>query len=263
MQIRGRRHRQPLSLFRRNLRAKKQVSGSDEVVGLLQKATVKDNFAAIRIATSATALLLGCYAVTTLLAETMISKTRPSFFDLSSPTSTMKGPSRAERIASISPLRGDLIANVAFAYAGSIGALVDEGGFRVQSAARDTSLKLARQSLKFAPPASDVWLLLAALQRDDSNSKPAIEALKMSYLTAPGDTNLIPARLLLFSITAGAVGDPDLKDLARADIRAIITRRRDLIPTMVRAYQAGGPEAKAYFHRTLNTLDTDLAATFQ
>ena len=49
----------------------------------------------------------------------------------------------------------------------------------------------------------------------------------MSYLTAPADMSLVPARLSVVTGTA-AIADDELRNLLRGDIRLVLTRRPDL-----------------------------------
>ena len=84
----------------------------------------------------------------------------------------------------------------------------------------------ARRSLSLPPHSSSIWLMVATSEpRAGARSKA--EALKMSYLTSPADVNLIPTRLPIAS-TSVAVSDDELKNLARGDIRLILTRHPDL-----------------------------------
>ena len=52
-----------------------------------------------------------------------------------------------------------------------------------------------------------------------------IEALKMSYFTAPNDARLMAVRLDL-ATSSNALADPDLKELARGDVRLILLTRQ-------------------------------------
>ena len=84
-----------------------------------------------------------------------------------------------------------------------------------------------------------MWLLMAMLQSQGQARKSNAEALQMSYLTSPADVNLIPTRLAIVS-TSGPISDDELKNLARGDIRLILTRRPDLKPAISSAYRRGG-----------------------
>ena len=75
----------------------------------------------------------------------------------------------------------------------------------------------------------------------------------MSYLTSPADVNLIPTRLAILS-TAAAISDDDLKNLARGDIRLILTRRPDLKPAITKAYRHGSPAGKAFIDEVVQRM---------
>jgi hypothetical protein len=84
----------------------------------------------------------------------------------------------------------------------------------------------------------------------------------MSYLTSPADANLIPARLAILS-TSTALADVELKNLARADIRLILTRRPDLKAAIIGAYRHGSADDKAYLAEVVRSLDPGFAASLQ
>src|SRR5438445_8006376 len=124
------------------------------------------------------------------------------------------------------------------------------------------ALTLAKQSVSLAPHSSRTWLLIAMLQGLGSTGEAGAEALKMSYLTSPAGIDVIAARLSTFSISA-AIADPELKDLARGDIRLILTRRSDMKDAIVRAYRRGSPQGKAYIEEAVRPLDPEFAASLQ
>jgi hypothetical protein len=102
-----------------------------------------------------------------------------------------------------------------------------------------------------------MWLLTAMLQND---GQALSEALKMSYLTSPADVNLIAARLALVS---KAISDDELKNLARGDIRLILTRRPDLKPAISSAFGHGSADGKAYLAEAVRSLDPNFAASLR
>jgi hypothetical protein len=216
----------------------------------------------IQIVALLTALLLGGYSIATILAETSTTKARSHSLDLTAAASGLNVSLLSDWASALAPLRGDLLANLAFAYSGPITDVLNTSNSPDNRLNRSRARELSISSLSAAPHSSDVWLLLAALARNDENRKPAIEALKMSYLTAPGDPNLIPARLLTFSTCAGSA-DPDLQSLARGDIRLILTRKPDLKPAISRAYKAAAAEMKNYLYDTVKSLDPGFASSLQ
>jgi hypothetical protein len=212
---------------------------------------------AFRIATVLIGLALGWFALATILGEKLTPKMPqfPQDLALSDSPSSL-----AEWAAAAAPLRGDLLTDVAMARAmPALGARKAPPSSEI-TATRERALALAKQSLALAPHSSRTWLLAAKLQ--NQAPQPQAEALKMSYLTAPADANLIPARLTLMATAAGMANE-DLKSLARSDIRLILSRRPDLKPAITSAYQSGPPEAKAYIRETARSLDAGFGTSLQ
>jgi hypothetical protein len=160
------------------------------------------------------------------------------------------------------PLRGDLLADLAMARAASVLDAGTEPASPQIIATRERALADARQSLAFAPHLSGMWLLVAMLQSQGQIRDSGAEALKMSYLTAPADVNLIPARLAFVAASA-AIADAELKSLARGDIRLILTRRPDLKPAVTSAYRHGSADGKAYIDEVVQSLDPGFAASLR
>jgi len=73
---------------------------------------------------------------------------------------------------------------------------------------------------------------------------------------------LIPARLAIVSASA-AIGDDELKSLARGDIRLILTRRPDLKPAITDAYRRGSADGKAFIDEVVRSLDPGFAASLR
>src|SRR5450631_1086317 len=174
-----------------------------------------------RIATSCMALLLGWFAMATIVAETATPKARQLSQDLILAVSSSNG-SVSAWAAAVAPLRGDLLADVAMAQASPAINLGRSPGSSEIIAARELALASARQSLALAPHASGIWLLAAMLQDQARPGDSNAEVLKMSYLTAPADMSLVPARLALVTGSA-AIADDELRNLVRGDIRLILT----------------------------------------
>jgi hypothetical protein len=211
---------------------------------------------AFRIITSLIAVLLGWFAIATIFAEALTPRqdsTRPD-----APSSGWL----AEWAATVAPLRGDLLANIAMARAAPALATGKLGASPEIIAARERGLALAKQSLSLAPHSSGIWLLTAMLQNQAQPRGSVAEFLKMSYLTSPADMQLIPTRLAVVS-ASGAIADSDLKDLVRGDLRLILTRRPDLKPAITSAYQRGSAEGKVYISEVVRSLDPSFAASLR
>ncbi len=210
-----------------------------------------------KIATWFMALVLGWFAIATILAETLTPKTPHFFQDLALPD-PMSYELLADWAAAAAPLRGDLLADIAMARAAPALNSDKAAASPEMTATRERALASARQSLSLAPHSSNMWLLVAMLQSRGQTRESGVEALKMSYLTAPADVNLIPARLATVSASA-AIADVELKNLARGDIRLILTRRPDLKPAITSAYRGGSADGKAYIDEVVRSLDPGLA----
>lgn len=125
----------------------------------------------------------------------------------------------------------------------------DQGSQEI--AARET----ARRALGIGPHDSRLWLALALV---DAHGNPAnlrvAEALKMSYLTGPNSAELIPVRLQ--RVTSGdALRDSDLSELARGDVRAILTKLPDQRPMLVNDYARASETGKAFLKESVSLLD--------
>jgi hypothetical protein len=221
---------------------------------------VPDRF---RIATLLIALVLGWFAMATIFAEAFTPKTQQFSHALGLPDPIPYG-SRANWAAAAAPLslRGDLLADVAMERAAPV---INIGKAPLTAeimATREAALATAKQSLSLAPHSSSMWLLVAMLQSGGPRQDAAAEALKMSYLTSPADANLIPARLAILSASA-AIADVELKNLARSDIRLILTRRPDLKAAITSAYRRGSADGKAYIAEVVRSLDPGFAASLQ
>jgi hypothetical protein len=217
---------------------------------------MKDRF---RIATLLMALALGWFAIATIFAETLTPKTQGFSQDLAMPAS-ISDDWLAHFAAAGAPLRGDLVARMAVVRA-ALALKPDKVIVSPETiATRERALATARRSLSLSPHLSGAWLLVAMLQGQARESNA--EALKMSYLTSPADVNLIPTRLAVVA-TSAAISDDELKNLARSDMRLILTRRPDLKPAIISAYRRGSAEGKAYIDEVVQLIDPGFAASLR
>ena len=207
------------------------------------------------------ALVLGWFAFATIFAEAFTPKAQNFLQDLARPDPISYG-SLADWAAAVAPLRGDLLADTAMAQAAPALNLNKVPVSPEMIATRERALTYARQSLSLAPHSSSMWLLIGMLQNQVQTRDSVAEVLKMSYLTAPADMNLLPARLAIVSASA-AIGDVELNNLARGDIRLILTRRPDLKPSITNAYRLGSASGKAYIDEVVRSLDPGFAASLR
>jgi hypothetical protein len=216
----------------------------------------------LRIATTLTAIVLSWFAISTFLGETFASKPPRSWRDLTSQAEGNTAGPLTAWIANVAPLRGDLLSAVAFARAGRLSQLGKTSASSDLSAQREDAISLAKESLSVAPHSSSTWLLLANLEQLASDRPAAAEALKMSYLTSAADFDLMPKRLSIFASVA-TKADADLSDLARGDIRLILTQRPDLRAAISEAYAAGSIDGKTLTFELVNSHDPTFAATLR
>lgn len=203
-----------------------------------------------RIAAFVLCLAISGVSVKNLWAEML--RPAPSAF----PDASTGIPSRGEidsarRAASIAPDRSDLQADAALALAAE--ALQGVAGYRPDL--NQEAQSAARRALAAGPLDSRLWLVLARLQAQQALRDPRIaETLKLSYFTGPNSGNLIPARLATV-VSSDGLNDPDLKELARGDVRLILTRHPELKPALVAAYRGAAPQGKQFLEESIKSID--------
>jgi hypothetical protein len=220
--------------------------------------TLPDGF---RIATLLMALMLGWFAIATIFAETLTPKGQYFLQNPALGDATSYGW-LVDFAAAAAPLRGDLLADIAMARAAPALRSDNAQASSEIVTARERALATARQSLLLSPHSSRMWLLTAMLQNRAQTRDSVAEALKMSYLTAPANVNLIPTRLAAVSASP-AISDVELRSLARGDFRLILTRRPDLKPAIANAYRRGSGDGKAYIDEEVRLLDPGFAASLR
>jgi len=209
-----------------------------------------------RIAAIVVAALILAYAPASLYSE-LFSTKKPSLpADPSKIVSEKLEPSLA---TTISPLRADLEGNHALALGltalrpgtGSLSAADVQNNMEGQEA--------IKAALKKTPYRSELWLVLALLQTQrKTDNKQIIEALKMSYFTAPNDAQLMPLRLYT-SARSEALADGDLRELARGDVRLMLIRQLELRGAVSTAYVAGSNVGKTFIEEAVQSIDPKLA----
>jgi hypothetical protein len=108
-----------------------------------------------------------------------------------------------------------------------------------------------------------LWLALALLQaRSDPRDPTLVEALKMTYFTAPNDARLMPVRLDT-ATSFDALADPDVKELVRGDIRLMVTRQPELRAAVVSAYRRASKLGKAFLEEAVQSIDPSFLATLR
>jgi hypothetical protein len=198
---------------------------------------------------------VGLFSITSLVAQFM----RPSALPLPSRDSEAPSPQSlsAARLAStIAPLRTDLKADYAIGLAGKA---LRSNSSPAQSTDNKAAQDAAQSALQFGPHDSRMWLLLAQLRAQQNLSDPLLtEALKMSYFTGPNRAELVPIRLDLVTVS-GALSDADLSELARSDVRAMLTRSGDQRPALANDYVRASAAGKAFLEDSVRMLDPAFA----
>jgi hypothetical protein len=196
-----------------------------------------------RIVAALIVLVTGGFALGNLYAELL--RASPAY----SPTDDQIAA--ATRATAVAPLRTDLKADLALALATR--ALQDRTG-NVADLNQQAQLA-AKHALRGGPHDARIWLALGLLQAQRSNLDPQIaESLKMSYFTATNSLDLVSTRLNLVVATA-SLADADLAELARGDIRLILTRKPALKLTLLNIYQRGTPAGQQFIEENVKAID--------
>lgn len=176
----------------------------------------------------------------------------PPFGSHLSPTAEQL--SAAALASTVAPFRSDLRAD----YASMVAAqpLKSDAKGAPEKENAESAVKAA---LKVAPHNSQMWLLLALVQASNNPADPLIaESLKMSYLTGPNRAEIIPTRL--GSVTANnALSDSDLGDLARSDVRALLTQLQEQRQTLVSDYAGASEVGKKFLEQSVSATDPEFA----
>ncbi|MHC4046630.1 hypothetical protein [Bradyrhizobium sp. 23AC] len=113
------------------------------------------------------------------------------------------------------------------------------------------------QALRSSPLRGDLWLMLAALSREQKSVEYDVAALlKLSYYTAPNDLVLLPLRLTAALGEASVVSDPELRELVQRDAKIAFARQPALRPALIAAYQSASAEGKALVDNLISEWDS-------
>jgi hypothetical protein len=126
-------------------------------------------------------------------------------------------------------------------------------------AARDN----VRSALKIGPHDSRLWLVVALLEaRSNSGGALLAESLKMSYLTGPNQADLIPLRLQT-ATSNNALDDSDLAELARSDVRAMLTQLSQQRPMLLDDYARASGVGKKFLEESVGKVDPGFLVTLR
>ena len=215
-----------------------------------------------RVAAIVVAVLAAAYAFTSLFSETFSPRQPALPADPSKIARQTIGPT-AQWAAALSPFRADLEAN----YASTVALMAlrpDNQALSAADAQRNAeSQEDVKQVLRAAPHNAELWLLLALLQtQHKAAGRQIVEALKMSYFTAPNDAQLMPLRLYAVAFS-DAVSDPDLKELARGDVRLMLIRQPDLKPAVLFAYRHGSTLGRTFLEDAAQSIDPEFVSVLR
>lgn len=196
-------------------------------------------------------VFVGLFSITSLVAQFMRRPALPlPSRDSEAPSS--QAVSAAGLASSIAPFRTDLKAGHAIALAGKA---LRSGASRDQSTDNKAAQDAVQSALKFGPHNSRMWLVLAQLRAQQNLDDPLVtEALKMSYFTGPNRAELIPMRLDLVTV-GSALNDTDLSELARSDVRAMLTQSSDQRPALAKDYVRASATGKSFLEDSVRMLD--------
>lgn len=207
-----------------------------------------------RIVLVSLALITGSYALASSFAE-LSALERPAFPSDPAKINSSVAGEPPEWLQLASPFRSDLESNHAL-----IDALrtVQSGNERPTVGTTDRNDRArtrVKSALSVAPYGPELWLILAVLQAQHDPHDPTFsEALKISYFVAPNDVHLMPVRLDTATLF-NALTDPDLKELARGDVRLMVTRRPELRAAVISAYKRASSVGKAFLEEAVRSID--------
>lgn len=112
-------------------------------------------------------------------------------------------------------------------------------------------------ALRYSPLRGDLWLMLAALSREQRPVEYDVAALlKLSYYTAPNDLALLPLRLTVALGEVSVVSEPELRELVQRDVKVALARQATLRTALIAAYQSASADGKAFMDNLLSEWDS-------
>jgi hypothetical protein len=215
-----------------------------------------------RIALVVLALIIGAYALASILAETN-SSGRVAFPSDPAKIILPSATGMVNWVEAVSPYRSDLESDQALIVALRALQSRKERPTAEQLADNARAQAKVKQILSTVPYDSELWLALALLQAQRDPRDPAqVEALKMSYFTAPNDPQLMPIRLDT-ATSFDALSDPDLKELARGDLRLMLTRQTNLKTAVSSAYRRASSLGKSFLEEAVQSIDPAFIPTLR
>jgi hypothetical protein len=204
-------------------------------------------------------VFVGGISIANLTAEVLRPAPPPLGLSGNVPSPDETSSTRLSLSSTIAPFRSDLKEEYAVARAGQI--------FHSESAAPPEELQATqdkvRSALNIGPHNSRLWLVLALLQARSNPIDPlASQSLKMSYLTGPNQADLIPLRLGTATFN-NSLNDSDLAELARSDVRAMLTQLPQQRPMLLDNYARASDVGKKFLEESVRTVDPGFVATLR
>lgn len=206
-------------------------------------------------ASFAFSLVLAAQGAWTILPEVSRPKHIGFPSDQGHATVARQEQDRANRSAAVAIVRGDLWAESAFTYAGML--WTDQAfDLDAKSDRNANALVSLSKALRYSPHRGDAWLMRAAVcERLQIQACNIGALLKMSYYTAPDEADLLPVRLSQVLRTKEIAGDDELADMARRDIRFVLTHSAILRPALVAAYRSASAAGKLLVEQTVTPVE--------
>lgn len=205
----------------------------------------------------ALAAFLGVQSVWFLLAELSRSTVTDLPAEVQVATAAAKQRGDATWAAWIGGIRGDLWAEAAFTYSDL---LWTSNGADSTGALAQARTRLDR-AVDYAPHQAGAWLLFAGLaSRYRWSDVDATEALKMSYYTGPSEDDLMVMRLRV-AASLEMLGDSEVQQLARRDLRLLLARRREL--AVAEAYNNGSPAGRRFIEQAVGEIDPSVLGSLR
>jgi hypothetical protein len=158
------------------------------------------------------------------------------------------------KVASIAKVRGDLWAHNGFSLLSRLSTDAAPGQRRDNHV--DQALSAFTNALRYSPHRGDVWLMVAALVNRYGLPGFNIGALlKMSYYTAPNESNLLPLRLYVALAGNTAMNDPELSELIKHDISLALAHKPTLMPALIAAYRLAPADRRGFAENLISQVD--------
>lgn len=118
----------------------------------------------------------------------------------------------------------------------------------------------AKRALAMAPHSAGLWAAAAALKaRANADDPSTADLLKLSYYTGPHDLAIIPLRLGI-ATSGNALTDPDLKQLAKGDVSALLSSAMaDGRQVLTASYSRASRIGKGFLDEAARAIDPNVA----